>query len=242
MPIAFGSATTATANNVASNSLAVPSGTADGDMLLIGICVSESAGVAVSAPGFTLKASHNGVQDGGAYNHDVTTALLWRRASSEPASYTVSNDGTYGKYAAMAMLRYTGVIATGDPFRTSATVSRTNAITNSATSVALTGVQASDMALHLAGLCLGSWTGTDFDPAGPGGSWVERGEVVATTTISTPAVLFTEQLGTGTAPAFTATGTTNLGWVFAAGALMEEPSGAGASKIHSTAVRRASTW
>lgn len=242
MPIAFGSATTATANNVASNSLSVPSGTVDGDMLLIGICVSESAGVAPTVTGFTLKASHNGVQDGGAYNHDVTTTLFWRRASSEPASYTVNNDGTYGKYAAMAMLRYTGVIVTGDPFRTSATVSRTNVIAGSATSVALTGVQASDMALHLAGACLGNWNGTDWNPAGPGGGWVERGEIIATAATSTPGVLFVEQFGTGTAPAFTATGSTNLGWVFAAGALMEEPAGGGASKIHSTAVRRASTW
>lgn len=238
MPIAFRSSTTAVGDNTTPVTINVPAGTANGDMLILGVEVSESVGVVTTCSGFTSKATLDGVSPG--HDNDTTITLFWRRASSEPASYSVVPDGTYGNYCAISMLCYTGVIATGDPFRTSATLSLA-ANTSPQTSTALTGVQASDMAIHLCGICLDSWSGTDLNLAGPGGSWVERGEIMNNTSISSPGVLFLEQLGTGAAPAFTCTGS-GLAWIFAAGALMAEPASAGGSKIYSTAVRRASTW
>ncbi|MEU6674774.1 hypothetical protein [Streptomyces sp. NPDC046925] len=241
MPIAFQNATTATVNGAATGTINVPAGTVNGDMLVLGVCVAESVGVDPTVTGFTQKAT----ADGGG-TEDNTVVLFWRRASSEPASYTVTLDASFGDYAAIAMLRYTGVISSGDPFRTSGSVFRSTRGTPQ-TSVALTGVQASDLALHMAGVVMGTWNTQSFDLAGPGGSWVERGEVYMTTnSTAKPAVIFVEQLGTGSAPTLTATGTasaSNIIWCFAAGALMEEPAAVAAPPlVHSTAVRRASTW
>lgn len=241
MPITFQNATTATVNGAATGVINVPAGTADGDMLVLGVCVPESVGVGPTVPGFTQKVT----VDGGG-TEDNTVVIFYRRASSEPASYTVTLDATYGNYAAISMLRYTGVISSGDPFRTSGSVFRSTRGTPQ-TSVALTGVQASDLALHMAGVVMGSWNTQSFDLAGPGGSWVERGEVYMTTnSTGKPALLFVEQLGTDAAPTLTATGTasgSNIIWCFAAGALMGEPPAAGpGNRIFSTAVRRASTW
>jgi hypothetical protein len=247
MPIAFQNGTTATVNGAGTVVINVPASVANGDMLVLGVAVGEAVGVVPTVPGFTQKALHNGAQDGDPpYSTDLTSALFYRRASSEPASYTVTLDATYGLTGAVSMLRYTGVIATGDPFRTSATVSRTNTSATTYTSVALTGVQASDLALHMCGCAMPSWNTNAYDLAGPGGGWVERGEVYMTTaSTAKPGILFVEQLGTGTAPVITTSGTATPGNarpVFVAGALMEEPAGGGGSKIYQTAVRRASTW
>lgn len=253
MPIAFGSQTTATLNAggtpTATMTLNVPAGVADGDMLLAAIIVGESAGVSPTIPGWTLKRSHNGIQDGQpTYDWDLTTALFWRRASSEPASYTVTPDGTYGNWVAGAMLRYTGVISTGDPFRTINSVSRTNAYASPVSSVALTGVLTTDMAVHVTGTSLGNWNTDTYDMAGPGGGWTERGEVYQSAATSAKSgCLCLEQLGTGTAPSVTFSGTaataSNLRSVFVAGALMPEPDAVPAGpRVISTAVRRASTW
>lgn len=254
MPIAFGSQTTAVLNAggtpTATMTLNVPAGTQDGDMLLIALVVGESAGVDATCPGFTLKRRHDGVQDGAGYDWDLSVFLFWRRASSEPASYTVTPDGTYGNWVAGAMLRYTGVISSGDPFRTVNSVSRTNAAFSATrTSVALTGVQSTDMAIHVDGTDKGNWNNTQtFDLAGPGGGWTERGEVYQSSTNDAKSgLLCLEQLGTGTAPTVTSSGTastnSNLSTVFVAGALIPEPDAVPVgSKIITTAVRRASTW
>jgi hypothetical protein len=251
MAIAFGSSTTATANlggnNAGTFSINVPASTSDNDMLLLAVVVSESSGVNSTVSGFTLARRHDGIQDGAGYDFDLCTQLFWRRASSEPASYTVTPDGTYGNYVAATMLRYTGVIKTGDPFRTVGSVSRTNAWANPQTSTTLSGVQATDMAFHVAGECLGAWNTNTFDLAGPGGGWTERGEVYMTAASSgKPGILCLEQLGSGSAPAVTASGTaataSNIGTVFVAGALMAEPAAAARPTIINTAVRRASVW
>lgn len=240
MPVAFQNSTTATVNAAATGVINVPSGVANGDMLILGVVIGESVGVVPTVPGWTQKAAVNG-----STTQDNCTTLFYRRASSEPASYTVTLDATYGDNAAISMLRYTGVISSGDPFRTSATVSRVASLGSPQTSAALTGVQASDMAIHLGGAVLTTWNSADYNMAGPGGSWVERGEIVAIATDSIPGVLFVEQLGTGTAPVLSATGTgaANTAWCFCAGALMEEPTTSlGGPKIYTTAVRRASIW
>ncbi|MGW6790043.1 hypothetical protein [Streptomyces chartreusis] len=249
MPIAFGSATTTTlnagGNNAATVAVNVPASTADGDMLLLLVGVSESAGVSPTVSGsWTQKATIDQVTSGD--NQDNTLRLFWRRASSEPASYTVTPDGTYGNYVAVAMLRYTGVIRTGDPFRTSATGTGGATLGSPKTSVSLSGVQSTDMAIHFTGAAKSSWNTDAYDLAGPGGGWTERGEVYMTVaSTGKPGILCLEQLGTGTAPTYTATGTGagNVTWCFIAGALMEEPAPPLKNQlVFTTAVRRASTW
>lgn len=244
MPIVFGSSATATGNAVATVAISVPSGVSDGDMLILAVSVSESVGVVPTVSGsWTQKLTINQVTSGD--DVDNTLSLFWRRASSEPGSYTVTPDGTYGNYCAVSMLRYTGVISSGDPFRTSATATGGASLGTPRSSAALSGVQSSDLALHCAGAVKATWNTNTFDPAGPGGSWVERGEVRMTVAnTGMPAILYLEQLGTGTAPSFSATGTAsaNLAWCFCAGALIEEPSARAADPIICTAVRRASTW
>lgn len=244
MAIAFGSSTTATGNNVTTSVITKPASTADGDMLLLFILVSESVGVTPTVTGsWTQKLRQDMVATGD--NQDSTVILYWRRASSEPADYTITWDGTYGNYGAAHILRYTGVISSGDPFRTtSQTTSGASTTAGPVSAVGLTGVQSTDMAIHWEGACLSSWNGNDHNPAGPGGSWVERGEIVATAATSTPGVLAVEQLGTGSAPSFSATGTgTALVWNLLGGALMEQPaaSAKGANIISAAAVQRAST-
>lgn len=250
MPVAFGSATTTTlnagGNNAATVSVNVPSSTADGDMLLLLVSTSESAGVVPTVSGsWTQKTTIDQVTSGD--NQDNRLTLFWRRASSEPASYTVTPDGTYGNYSALAMLRYTGVIRTGDPFRTTGTA--TGGATAGAgpkTSATLSGVQATDMALHFTGAAYSNWSNTNtYDLAGPGGSWTERGEIIMNVnTTGRPGHLALEQLGTGTAPTFTATGTgsSNVVWCMIGAALMAEPAAVARPNIINTAVRRASTW
>lgn len=212
-------------------------------MLLLFIEVSESVGVTPTVTGtWTQKLRQDMVATGD--DQDNTAILYWRRASGEPGSYTITWDGTYGNYGAAHILRYTGVTKNGDPFRT------TNVATSGASttagpvaSAALTGVQATDMAIHWSGACLSAWNGNDHNPAGPGGSWVERGEIVATAATSTPSAMAVEQLGTGSAPSFSATGTgTALVWNFLAGALIADQGVISRPNIVSTAVRRASTW
>ena len=243
MAIAFGTSTTTTGNNVTTSVITKPSSTADNDMLLLAIEVSESAGVTPTVTGsWTQKLRQDMVATGD--NQDNTMILYWRRASSEPADYTITWDGTYGNYGVAHILRYTGVIRTGDPFRTTG-VATSGASTTAGpvSSATLSGVQATDLAVHWSGACLSSWNGNDHNPAGPGGSWVERGEIVGTALTSTPSVMAVEQLGVGTAPSFSATGTgTALVWNLLAGALMAEPAASARPNIISTAVRRASTW
>lgn len=244
MAIAFGTAATAVGNNVATSAISVPSGVADNDMLLLIIDVSESVDVTPTVSGtWTQKLRFDQVASGS--DEDHTHILYWRRASSEPGSYTITWDGTYGNYGAASMLRYTGVIKTGDPFRTTNTAFF-DVGAGPKTSATLTGVQSTDMAVHMLGTAKSTWNTNTYDLAGPGGSWNERGESRMTTTnTGMPGVLSLDQLGTGTAPAFSSSGTAaaNLSWILFAGALMEEPPVApGGSKIFSTAVRRASTW
>lgn len=246
MAIVFGTSTTATGNNVTTSTINRPTSTADGDMLLLAICVSESAGVTPTVTGsWTQKLRQDLVATGS--NMDNTAILYWRRASSEPASWTITWDGTYGNYGAAHVLRYTGVISSGDPFRTTGVAASGFEVTTAGpiASATLSGVQATDMAIHWAGAAKATWNTNTYDFAGPGGSWVERGEIRMTTaSTGMPGVLAVEQLGTGTAPSFTATGTAsaNLCWNMLAGALIAEPPAVAlGSKIYTTAVQRAAT-
>lgn len=243
MPVAFGTSTSQVGNNVVTSVIDKPASTADGDVLLLVICVSQSTGVIPTVTGsWTQKLQLDNVTSG--VNEDNSLILYWRRASSEPASYTITWDGTYGNYGTASLLRYTGVITSGDPFRTTGTAFF-DLGAGPKTSATLTGVQATDMAVHFVGTAKGTWNTNTYDLAGPGAPWVERAEsLMVTASTGMPGILALEQQGTGTAPAFNATGTAsaNLSWILFGTALVAEPSGSGAPKIYTTAVRRASTW
>lgn len=237
MAIAFQTSTTTGIGSASTGVINVPSGTVNGDMLLLAFALEES-GASPIVTGWTQAAT----VDGGG-TQDNLTRVWYRRASSEPASYTVTFGGSYGDSAALAMLRYTGVVSSGSPLRTTATVSRVASLGTPQTSAALTGVLAGDMAVHAAGVVKATWNSAAYTLAGPGGSWSQRASIVASAD-SVPGVLMIDQLGTGTAPACTAAGTgaTNTAWCFCALALIPEPEATGANHILSTALRRASTW
>lgn len=221
MAIAFQNSTTASVAAGDSFSISVPTGTTNGDFLLFAAVVKES-GATPSITGWTQIAQVNDL----AADSDNLTTLWYRRASSEPASYTFNLGNTYGDSAAGVMLRYTGVLASGTPYRTSNTKGATTVGTPQ-TSVALTGVQATDMAVHFVGTDLLSWSGNNYTLAGPGGSWTQRANIIETAADATPGMIAIDQVGTGTAPSFTAAGagSTNVTWCFIALALIPEPSG-----------------
>lgn len=221
--IEFQNATAAVVNVAETGVINVPAGTVNGDFLLLLVTVPQGlvGGVAVNptvSGSWTQAATING---GGV--QDITGRVFWRRASSEPASYTVTLGTSYGDYAALTMLRFKGVVSSGNPLRTTGTVFRST-LGSPQTSVALTGVQSTDLAIHVAHVAKATWNSADYDLAGPGGSWVERGENVAIATDPIPATLAVTQFGTGAAPTFAATGTgaTNTIWAFVALALIED--------------------
>lgn len=222
MAIAFQNSTTASVSAGNSFSISVPSGTTNGDFLLFAATVKQNDATP-SITGWTQIAQANAA----ASDTDNITTLWYRRASSEPASYTFNLGNTYGNSAAGVMLRYTGVLVSGTPYRTSNTKVPTGVGTPQ-TSATLTGVQSTDMAIHFAGTELnGTWDGTNYTLAGPGGSWTQRANIIETSADSTPGMIAIDQLGTGTSPTFTAAGAGSArpGWVFIALALIPEPSG-----------------
>jgi len=217
MSIAFQNSTTGFSTSSNTFVINVPSGVANDDFLVMGYhCIQTTSSPTIT--GWTQAATiSDGVQDN-------LTRIYWRRASSEPASYTVTLGATYGTQAAATILRYTGVIASGSPVRTTATAAPA-ALGSPKTGPNLTGVLAGDMTIQVAGVCLSSWNGNDFTLAGPGGSWVERGKYVNTAGTATPAIMALDQQGALTGPSMTATGTGAAGtaWRIAAMALIPEP-------------------
>lgn len=239
MAIAFQNATSQVVGTGTSGIINVPAGVADGDMLLLAVVVKES-GANPAPAGWTQAATVNG-----AAVQDNLTRLFYRRASSEPASYTVAMNVTYGNSSTLAMVRYTGVISSGSPLRTTGTANRTSALGTPQTSTTLTGVLATDMSVHAAGAVLASWNGADYTMAGPGGGWSDRVSSIATAADATPGVLMLDQLGSGAAPACTAAGAgaANTAWCFCALALIAEPEPSGKNvRSVNVAVSRAASW
>ncbi|WP_125530453.1 hypothetical protein [Streptomyces sp. WAC 06725] len=98
----FRNATTAGIGSGSTGVINVPSGVANGAMLLLAIALEES-GASPAVTGWTQAATVNG---GG--TQDNATRVWYRRAGSKPTSYTVTFGGSYGDSAVLATLRYTG--------------------------------------------------------------------------------------------------------------------------------------
>ncbi|GII90622.1 hypothetical protein [Sinosporangium siamense] len=216
MAITFHNSTTAVSNTGPSITVPVPAGTVDGDFLVLSYVNNQSASNPALA-GWNLAVT---VSDG---TIDLLSRLYWRRATGEPATYTITKGSTYGVESIAAISRYKGVAVTGDPIRTTG-----NAIIRRGgpyVGPALTGVTPTDLAIHSCGTALSSWAGRDYTLAGSGGAWAERVNIVSTDGTATPAVIVLDQLGAATGPTVTSSGvsTYDAAGRIAAVALMAEP-------------------
>jgi hypothetical protein len=242
--IAFRSATTL-APAATGGSINVPAGVVNNDMLLLSVACPQP-GRTVTATGWTQVTTLSG-DSIGASGKSLTHVTFYRRASSEPASYNITTNTTFSTSVAMVMLAYTGVITTGSPIRTSNTINQSGTFAASKISAALTGVQATDKAVHLASAVTDDWTSLDYTLTGPGGSWADRASAINIASDAVPGTMALDDGGTGSAPTVTtagaATTASDVYLMFAGLALIEEPSSLPPSQIITrAAVRRASTW
>ncbi|SDH15611.1 hypothetical protein SAMN05421505_1124 [Sinosporangium album] len=176
----------------------VPAGTVDGDFLVLSYVNNQSASNPVLA-GWNLAVT---VSDG---TIDLLSRLYLRRASSEPATYTITKGSTYGVESVAAISRYKGVATSGDPVRTTGnTIARRGGPYMGPT---LSGLSPTDMVIHSIGTALSSWAGRDYTLTGPGGGWAERVNLISTDATATPAVIVLDQLGASTGPTITPSGT-----------------------------------
>jgi hypothetical protein len=231
MAITFQNATTMQLNSATSGALSVPSGVVDGDFLITAMLTEQGTSTpSITGGGWTsiLTPAANAQGDG-------RLSIWYRRASGEPASYTLNLGGTYGNSAVGSMTRWKGVLSSGDPIRTSNmdTPSPSGAGgTSPQTSVTLTGVQSTDMAIHYGNIVLWGWDGSDFTISGPGGAWNQASQISNATDDSSPSQTSIYQLGTGTGPSFSASAHSgNLVWILAGFALIEEPAGVFAKSL-----------
>lgn len=109
MAIAFGSITTAATTSSGTLSLAKPSGTADGDLLIYSILEWYSV-AQTPLSGFTQFRA-NGARGTGGLTQNIRS--FYRYASSEPANYnhTAGSNGWYQ----VTMMRVTGAVLSGNP-------------------------------------------------------------------------------------------------------------------------------
>lgn len=204
MAIAFRSATTAQGGP--STVINVPAGTVNGDVLLL--FGSNAGPYAYTTPtGWTLL--ENPVEGG-----DGETALFYRIASSEPASYTLTAAGNIGDI--VTMVCYSG--ATGGVRSHSQSVVSPG---TSGSPVAPSGVIATDMVVHFMAGADAAQNTTNIVLTPPGGSWNTRVNLSyakggANTWGSAVAVI--DQLGSSATP--TTTSNQSVGWPIASVALM----------------------
>lgn len=201
MAIQFATAATAIATGaVTSLTVNVPSGTVNGDQLIL--WATNGDGVTFNTPsGWTLLQQTN--------DQNIVDAAMWRRtAASEPASYAVTT-GSATRIVA-AILRYTGVntivLERGD------TISSVGAgfSTTSTAPVAVSGVVATDMvmtAYHTGPENTANYTLT----APASGSWTQRVNIVGTTTGFDPGLVVVDKRGGTDVP--TATASANNAWI-----------------------------
>lgn len=90
-----------------------PTGVVDGDVMVAFVTISGDKTISVVPTGWNTIGS----QTTGTATGDVTTAAYWRRASGEGASYTW--EFSAGVDCAIAILAYSGVLASGSPINTS---------------------------------------------------------------------------------------------------------------------------
>lgn len=199
MAIAFGSsAQTVGTAHAATLTVSVPSGTVDGDLLLL-VGINDYPAQYTTPTGWTQ------LED--AFNPSwADCAIWWRTASSEPASYDLTAAGGYCSLA--AIVRYTG--ASG--IRAHSQVKSTAAGTTSPAASVPTGVTATDMVVHCFGFVGSGTTPGAVAVTGPASPWTTR--LNPCTSVANDyqvGLAVADQLGATTGP--TASAGTSAWWV-----------------------------
>lgn len=135
----------------------VPASVANGD-LLIAILFGKSQSAAFpTQTGWTNSVDYQG-------SYPCHLGVFYRRASSEPASYTFTA-GAGSVYTSAIILRITGAVTSGNPFDAIGSGSDVPGTSTNAVAAAITTVTANTLALQFLGLTDGSLTVTSY-PAG----------------------------------------------------------------------------
>ncbi|MGW2936054.1 hypothetical protein ACWDA7_30350 [Streptomyces sp. NPDC001156] len=163
MAIAFGSSSTNTAENAGSVTVSVPSGTADGDLLLLAVSVDTNGVTLSGVSGWTVLDNFNDTTDG------ERLFTYYRVASSEPSSYTITSSQSPVEMAG-AILRYTGVDTTTPVHLHPTKTTKTNG--TSLASPALTGAAGTDMSVLI--WCHGAVSSGTYTQTLPGSPWTTR--------------------------------------------------------------------
>jgi len=149
MAIAYRSGTTA--GNATGTNLTInkPTGTADGDILVV--VLYREAGSWTLPSGWAQWGS-----DQRDYNNNLYLTVAWKRASSEGSSYTFNLSTTTWRIAAMGA--FSGCLASGDPIDVGPTGRGTNEASGFpiASSITTTTANAMRVALH------GNYNGADI--------------------------------------------------------------------------------
>lgn len=209
MAVAFRNATTASnAAGTANLTVNVPAGTVNGDVLLL--CGNNSNPDTYTTPsGWTPL-------DAPAIAAVGQSALFYRIASSEPASYVLTKASASLPSTAV-MLSYSGASGT---IRDHTSANTANGVTTG-TPTALSGVTASDMAVHFYGADDSATNTTNIVLTPPGGSWNTRANVsVAKGGVSRwgSAIAAIDQLGSSATP--NTTSNNSCGWPICSVALI----------------------
>jgi hypothetical protein len=248
MAIEFQNATTAVVAGADNGNITinVPAGVSDGDFLVTGFAYEQATSPAdpFMSVAWNQITEIDGITSG--FDHDLFVLAWWRRASSEPASYAITTNGTYGDSSAAFMLRYTGVVSSGDPVRNSAVAFASGAASSSASGPGLSGLESTDLSLQLCGINHINWDEAgNITLAGPGGSWVERANQANDTSDSKTGIAVIDQFNQATGPSWTSTSTlSNVGFGTIGFALIEEPAEATLKSliVNQQAIRRAHYW
>lgn len=136
---------------------------------------------------------------------DILTRIFWRRADSEPSSYTLDKGSTYGQESAVVVARYTGVLAEGSPIRTTGS-NYVEGRGGPSPGPVLSGVEEDDLVIQAFGGATGTWNSQNFTMAVADTSWNDRGSVFGIGTASV-AMLVLDKFGDGNGPTATHSGT-----------------------------------
>lgn len=207
MAIAFRSATTAQ-GSATSLVINVPAGTVNGDLLLL--FGTNSLPSAYNTPAGWTPLESPGIGSTG------DSALFYRVASSEPASYTLAFSSATAWDSAAVMVCYSG--AAGGVRSHSNNVAASSGSTGTPTSPA--GIIATDMVVHFYGADEVSQSTTNITLTPPGGAWNTRANVTrakAGANLWGAAIAAIDQIGSSATP--NTTSNNSCGWPIASVAL-----------------------
>lgn len=199
MAIEFQNAVTASSTSDASMTISRPAETVNGDFLVLSYSNNQAASTPTVA-GWTPAIT---VRDTGQI--DVLSSVFWKRANNEPASYTIDKGATYGLESVAIITRYKGVIAEGNPIRTTGSAVPEGR-GGPSTGPTLDGLEPTDLVIHSFGGATGSWNSQPFQMEVADTSWNNRASLFGIGAASV-AMLVVDQEGAAVGPTATHTGT-----------------------------------